>query len=311
MRPQTAGEFAGARKMGAGGRRASRPSATRGNGSPRRFLACDPERPRPRSASTPSADCSSSGTARPSASGPEVTRSPSGWPPRATGCSALDARASLRGAADDIAALARRRSARRGPATGCSAPAAQALDTAVSAGATSAQPGIEQPAATRSRALRSCCLLAARRSTRSPRARTVVGARWSCSLAETGLRTNEWAALERRDVDRSGRACVVQRRFADGSAHPVPEDRGSRRRVPLGGPRARGALDAAAARLDTPLAVPRRRGRPHRPRRLAHPRVVPGARSGRTHAARALPDCGTPSPPRPSRPASRSSSWPA
>ena len=30
--------------------------------------------------------------------------------------------------------------------------------------------------------------------------------------AETGLRTNEWAALERRDVDRAGRAVIVQRR---------------------------------------------------------------------------------------------------
>ena len=32
---------------------------------------------------------------------------------------------------------------------------------------------------------------------------------------ETGLRTNEWVALERRDVDRSGPAVLVQRRYAD------------------------------------------------------------------------------------------------
>jgi hypothetical protein len=34
--------------------------------------------------------------------------------------------------------------------------------------------------------------------------------------AETGLRTNEWTATERRDIDRSGPAVVVQRRYADG-----------------------------------------------------------------------------------------------
>jgi integrase len=35
--------------------------------------------------------------------------------------------------------------------------------------------------------------------------------------AETGLRTNAWAALERRDVDRAGPAVAVQRRVADGA----------------------------------------------------------------------------------------------
>jgi integrase len=38
--------------------------------------------------------------------------------------------------------------------------------------------------------------------------------------AETGLRTNEWVALERRDVDKAAKAVTVQRRFADGPAGP-------------------------------------------------------------------------------------------
>ena len=51
--------------------------------------------------------------------------------------------------------------------------------------------------------------------------------------AETGLRTNEWAATERRDVDRTGPAVVVQRRYADGVLTPYPKT--ARRRVPLTG----------------------------------------------------------------------------
>ncbi len=38
----------------------------------------------------------------------------------------------------------------------------------------------------------------------------------SSCVGETGLRTNEWIALERRDMDRAG-AVVVQRRFSRGS----------------------------------------------------------------------------------------------
>jgi hypothetical protein len=41
-------------------------------------------------------------------------------------------------------------------------------------------------------------------------------------VAGTGLRTNEWTALERRDVDRSALAVVVQRRYADGVLTPYP-----------------------------------------------------------------------------------------
>jgi integrase len=77
--------------------------------------------------------------------------------------------------------------------------------------------------------------------------------------AETGLRTNEWVALERRDVDRSGPAVIVQRRFADGMLTPYPKTVGSRRRVPLSA-RAQAALDRLPPRLDTPLLFPAAKG---------------------------------------------------
>ena len=77
--------------------------------------------------------------------------------------------------------------------------------------------------------------------------------------AETGLRTNEWAALERRDVDWVGRAVVVQRRYADGVLTPYPKTKRSRRRVPLS-VRALAAVEAIPPRLDTPLVFPAAKG---------------------------------------------------
>lgn len=77
--------------------------------------------------------------------------------------------------------------------------------------------------------------------------------------AETGLRTNEWTALERRDLDRSGPVVLVQRRYADGTLTPFPKTEGSRRRIPLSA-RALDALDRLPPRLDTPLIFPATRG---------------------------------------------------
>lgn len=70
---------------------------------------------------------------------------------------------------------------------------------------------------------------------------------------ETGLRTNEWMAAERRDIDRANPAVAVARRFAAGKATPYPKTQ--RRRVPLT-PRALEALSWLPARLDTPLLFP-------------------------------------------------------
>jgi integrase len=77
--------------------------------------------------------------------------------------------------------------------------------------------------------------------------------------AETGLRTNEWVALERRDVDKAGKAVTVQRRYADGMLTPFPKTARSRRRVPLT-QRALDALDALPPRIGTLLLFPAARG---------------------------------------------------
>jgi integrase len=71
--------------------------------------------------------------------------------------------------------------------------------------------------------------------------------------AETGLRTNEWMALERRDIDRNNPAVAVVRRFAGGKATPYPKTR--LRRVPLT-PRAQEALTWLPASLESPLLFP-------------------------------------------------------
>jgi integrase len=78
--------------------------------------------------------------------------------------------------------------------------------------------------------------------------------------AETGLRTSEWPALERRDIDWGPNPAVtVQRRFVRGKATPYPKTERSRRRIPLT-PRAREALDMLPARIDTPYLFVNRHG---------------------------------------------------
>lgn len=71
--------------------------------------------------------------------------------------------------------------------------------------------------------------------------------------------TNEWVALERRDLDKRERVVTVQRRYSAGVLTPYPKTPGSRRRVPLTA-RALAALDALPPRVDTPLAFPASRG---------------------------------------------------
>jgi integrase len=73
--------------------------------------------------------------------------------------------------------------------------------------------------------------------------------------AETGLRTNEWVALERRDIDRIGQAVTVQRRYAGGVSTPYPKTVRSRRRVPFSA-RAIDALEQLPPRVDTPFVFP-------------------------------------------------------
>jgi integrase len=73
--------------------------------------------------------------------------------------------------------------------------------------------------------------------------------------AATGLRPEEWAALERRDLDRKAGIVAVSRTVSDGVVVELGKTSKSRRQVPLSR-RASAALDALPPRLDTPLLFP-------------------------------------------------------
>jgi integrase len=63
--------------------------------------------------------------------------------------------------------------------------------------------------------------------------------------AATGLRPEEWQALERRDVDRGGGVVYVRRTVSSGEVVQLAKTSASRRQVPLS-PWALAALDAMA-----------------------------------------------------------------
>ena len=75
--------------------------------------------------------------------------------------------------------------------------------------------------------------------------------------AETGLRANEWIALERRDLDRRHHEVIVRHRVTDGEHYADPKT--DRHVVPLT-PRAEAALDQLPARIDTQLVFPAAEG---------------------------------------------------
>lgn len=77
--------------------------------------------------------------------------------------------------------------------------------------------------------------------------------------AATGLRPEEWQALERRDVDRRVGLLNVLRTVSDGEVVELGKTAGARRQVPLTRP-ALDALDAIPPRLDSPLVFPAPRG---------------------------------------------------
>lgn len=73
--------------------------------------------------------------------------------------------------------------------------------------------------------------------------------------AATGLRPEEWQALERRDIDRGAGVVHVRRTVSSGDVVELAKTSASRRQVPLS-PRALAALDAMPSRLGTPLLFP-------------------------------------------------------
>ncbi len=75
----------------------------------------------------------------------------------------------------------------------------------------------------------------------------------------TGLRPEEWIALERRDVDRDAGVVHVRRRFTQGVLKQGGKTDGSTRAVPLRG-RVVDVLDAMPRRIDTQLLFPAARG---------------------------------------------------
>jgi integrase len=78
-------------------------------------------------------------------------------------------------------------------------------------------------------------------------------------VAATGLRPEEWQALERRDMDRAGRVLTMARTVSSGEVVDLGKTTRSRREVPLS-QRALDALDALPPRLDTPLLFPAKGG---------------------------------------------------
>jgi integrase len=79
--------------------------------------------------------------------------------------------------------------------------------------------------------------------------------------AATGLRQEEWGALERRDVDRRDGVVTVRRTISSGEVVELGKTQRSLRQVPLTS-RATSALDAIPSRLDTPYVFAARRGGP-------------------------------------------------
>lgn len=94
----------------------------------------------------------------------------------------------------------------------------------------------------------------------------------------TGLRPEEWIALERADVDRENRVVHVRRRFSGGELKQGGKTAGSVRTVPLR-QLVLAALDAMPPRIDTRLLFPAPRGGYIDLERFRHREWVPALRA--------------------------------
>ena len=228
------------------------------------------------------------------------------------------ARRATRSATGRCRARGRRRRHRRAGApasptrraTGSRSALRQALDAAVRWRYLARNPAVE-PAATRSRAPRSCCPFTPDRGRRArARARPALRAARRRSPPRPGSARTNGSRSSAATSTAPGRA-VARRSAASPTASltPYPKTERSRRRVPLTAARARRRSSRLPPRLDTPLAVPRAAGRAHRRSTTGAPAsgIRRSTRPGSSSAARTT--CATRSPPRRSPPASRSSSW--
>ena len=97
--------------------------------------------------------------------------------------------------------------------------------------------------------------------------------------AATGLRPEEWQALERRDIDRRAGLLNVRQTVSNYELVELGKTSRSRRQVPLT-PRALEALDALPARLDTPLLFPSPSGAVLHLDNFRHREWAPGIEAG-------------------------------